>query len=81
MSDEVLIWSFEHNAWWAPAACGYVATVAEAGLYTLATAIDICARANIARINEAIVPLPWQYRGRKNDPQRPNGVPETRRAG
>ena len=32
MSDYV-IWSFEHQAWWAPNRCGYTAKLDEAGRY------------------------------------------------
>src|SRR5690242_18633357 len=34
-SFQVLIWSFEHNGWWAPRESGYVENVADAGLYWL----------------------------------------------
>jgi hypothetical protein len=72
----VLIWSFEHNAWWGPGERGYVAAVEEAGRYTLSRAEAICLRANIVAINEAIVPLPAI---RNSDAQRPAGVEEGRR--
>jgi len=41
-----LIWSIEHNAWWAPARCGYVQQRAEAGRYSWAEAAQICFDAN-----------------------------------
>lgn len=44
----VRIWSFEHNAWWAPESCGYTQDVASAGLYERAKAVQICRDANIA---------------------------------
>jgi hypothetical protein len=61
---KVLIWSFEHNGWWAPGESGYVENVENAGLYELARAIAICERAVIAHCNEAIVmPPPYSERG------------------
>jgi len=38
-----LIWSHEHGAWWGPGRSGYVNSVAQAGRYSHAEAIDICA--------------------------------------
>jgi hypothetical protein len=72
---DYLIWSFEHNAWWAPAATGYVSDAARAGRYSLAGAEHICRRANIAAINEAIVPLPERH----YPAARPNGATGERR--
>lgn len=75
MSDEdqgvFLIWSFEHNAWWGVGECGYVAIVEHAGRYTLERAVEICQAANIAEIDEAIVPLP----ALRLYAQRPVGMP------
>jgi hypothetical protein len=45
MDDPYLIWSVEHNSWWGPARCGYVRSVAQAGRYTHAEALEICIRA------------------------------------
>lgn len=70
-----LIWSFEHNAWWAPGECGYVGDADQAGRYTLKRAEEICLRANIPAINEAIVPLPDS----RSAATRPTGVKEGRR--
>lgn len=72
---QVLIWSFEHNAWWGPGEHGYVETVDEAGRYSMWRAEQICLMANIPAINEAIVPL-WDERA---PAQRPLGVKEGRR--
>lgn len=36
-----LIWSFEHNAWWAPARQGYTEIIEQAGRYTAAEAGEI----------------------------------------
>ena len=46
MSDDAyFIWSHEHGAWWGPGRCGYVRSIAQAGRYSHAEAIDICANA------------------------------------
>jgi hypothetical protein len=47
-----VIWSFEHDAWWAPGRCGYVLDLAQAGRYTEPEARDIETRANIVERNE-----------------------------
>jgi hypothetical protein len=44
VSEEYLIWSHEHGAWWGPGRCGYVRSLAAAGRYSHAEALDICAR-------------------------------------
>jgi hypothetical protein len=36
-----LVWSFEHNAWWAANSCGYTTGLLFAGLYTEAEAKEI----------------------------------------
>jgi hypothetical protein len=38
-----LIWSNEHRAWWRAESCGYTVDIAEAGRYTLAQGLYICA--------------------------------------
>ena len=40
-----LIWSNEHRAWWRAGGNGYTMQVSQAGLYSEADALDICARA------------------------------------
>ena len=52
-----VIWSFEHDAWWAPGRCGYVLELAQAGRYTEAEARDIEADANFVRQNEVALSL------------------------
>lgn len=57
----VLIWSNEHNAWWAPGSRGYTVERSKAGLYRLAEAEAVVANANAyladdAVPHEAIVP-------------------------
>ena len=48
MSDVVRIWSFEHNAWWAPKEMGYTAYINSAGVYDRKRAEQIVRNANIA---------------------------------
>lgn len=36
-----VIWSWEHNAWWAPHREGYTDSLADAGLYSFDEAADI----------------------------------------
>jgi hypothetical protein len=64
--DEQLyyIWSFEHDAWWAPKENGYIEDWHGAGKYTLKQALEICQGANRSfhggyaeMPNEAMVPV------------------------
>jgi len=57
--DYFLIWSFEHDAWWAPDWDGYTKDVNKAGKYLYASCIKILNGGNMEKnkINEAIVPL------------------------
>jgi hypothetical protein len=48
MNDPVRIWSFEHNAWWAPNEMGYSQDIEKAGLYERERAEAIVSDANIA---------------------------------
>ena len=58
MGDLVRIWSFEHDAWWAPDSKGYTSVEVEAGLYPRDHAEKIVASANYGRsLNEEIVEL------------------------
>lgn len=41
MSDQYLVWSNEHRAWWRPNSAGYTRFVESAGRYSRAEAIDI----------------------------------------
>jgi hypothetical protein len=52
-----VIWSFEHDAWWAPQEWGYVQTLAAAGRYTEARARQIEAHANIVHRHERALSL------------------------
>jgi len=40
--EEYVIWSNEHNSWWAPNRLGYSKSLKGAGIYTREEAIDIC---------------------------------------
>jgi hypothetical protein len=40
--NEYLIWSFEHDAWWAPDRRGYTRDIEQAGVYTAQEAGAIC---------------------------------------
>jgi hypothetical protein len=53
-----LIWSFEHDAWWGPGERGYPTDIRKAGHYSLERAVEICTKANLTGLNEAVVPLP-----------------------
>lgn len=63
MNDKWLIWSIEHNAWWAPKRNGYVEDVREAGQYSYDEAIEIVQKANqyitmeLLPPNEAMIKL------------------------
>ncbi len=54
----VLIWSFEHNAWWRPGSHGFTTNIEEAGFYSRITAEEIVLDANTAcepdNLNEEI---------------------------
>jgi len=45
VSDQYLIWSHEHGAWWGPARQGYQVRLSEAGRYSHEEALRICAEA------------------------------------
>lgn len=59
MKQLFLIWSIEHNAWWAPEECGYTLIMAEAGIYTQAESARILERANVPGkwTNECAIPI------------------------
>lgn len=65
LTDTVLIWSIEHNAWWRANSHGYTRDLADAGVYLYSEALQILQGANIAMHhghrmhgpNEAIVPI------------------------
>jgi hypothetical protein len=45
MTNEYLIWSHEHGAWWRAGARGYTRRLSEAGRYSRDNALLICANA------------------------------------
>lgn len=53
-----VVWSYEHDAWWAPNQCGYATSLLQAGLYTEAEAKAIEEGANRGGVrNEEARPL------------------------
>lgn len=58
MSDRTfLLWSIEHDAWWAPNRIGYTRELHEAGRYPEAEARAIVKDANVVAFHEAAIPL------------------------
>jgi len=59
MSKPWVIWSYEHDAWWAPSECGYTRELIVAGVYTEARAKEIEAKANehCQAVQEKAMPL------------------------
>jgi hypothetical protein len=45
VSEAYLVWSHEHGRWWGPGRSGYTRRLSEAGRYTRAEAVAICAKA------------------------------------
>lgn len=56
-SSYVHVWSFQHVGWWKPNEHGYSTEIQEAGKYLLGRAWDICSRANVRHVQDAIVPV------------------------
>ena len=56
-SEAWIIWSFEHDAWWAANECGYTPKMLAAGVYTKQRADEIVEKANIHGVNEKAVML------------------------
>jgi hypothetical protein len=56
-----LIWSFEHDAWWAPERCGYTKDIAKAGMYSLEEAGQICIDASYSGVAQEVM-LPAECR-------------------
>ena len=54
--DYWLIWSIEHEAWWAPNRHGYTRVLALAGRYRTAEARDIVRDANVVQFHECMIP-------------------------
>lgn len=59
MNDTYLIWSFEHDAWWAPRERGYTRDWTEAGRYSRERAAEIVELANFRPgvLHETFIPL------------------------
>lgn len=56
-----LIWSFEHDAWWAPERCGYTKDINKAGMYGLEEAAQICIDASYSGVAQEVM-LPAECR-------------------
>lgn len=56
MSEQFLIWSLEHGAWWRNNAMGYTHALNEAGRYNLAETDKILDRANFKTTHECAIP-------------------------
>lgn len=72
-AKDFLIWSIEHDAWWAPNHSGYVSDPKEAGRYSFDEAIDIVNNPHTEKPgvpNEAIV-LAETYQPRCGNCDRP----------
>lgn len=52
--ERCLIWSFEHQGWWGRRERGYYPDIDQAGTYSVERGIQICRKANITKINEAL---------------------------
>ena len=57
MSDEYLVWSVEHTAWWAPHHRGYTRDIRNAGRYARDEAREIVKRANVVSFEECMIPV------------------------
>ena len=61
--DPYLVWSIEFSGWLGPSRVGYVSNIENAGQFSHATALEICANAKSGRrINEQLRNLPVWYR-------------------
>lgn len=47
ISNNYLIYSYEHKAWWKPGKRGYSEDIGEAGVYSFEYAVEICKSANL----------------------------------
>jgi hypothetical protein len=52
-----LIWSIEHEAWWAPNRHGYTRNVGLAGRYSEVEALEILQDANLVHFHECMIPV------------------------
>ena len=63
IKDPYLVWSTEFSGWLGPSRVGYVSNIENAGQFSHATALEICADAKPGRrINEQLRNLPVRYR-------------------
>ena len=62
IKDPYLVWSTENSGWLGPSRVGYVSNIENAGQFSHATALEICANAKSGRrINEQLRNLPVRY--------------------
>ena len=54
---EWLIWSIEHQGWWAANRCGYTRKVQDAGVYSRDAALEIVRHSNLVSFEECAIPL------------------------
>ena len=54
---EWLIWSIEHQAWWAADSCGYTRNLQQAGRYSRDAALEIVRTSNLVSFEECAIPL------------------------
>lgn len=47
ISNNYLIYSYEHKAWWKPGERGYSEDIGGAGVYSFEKAVEICKSANL----------------------------------
>ena len=57
MTEWFVIWSIEHNAWWAPDRRGYVRDALRAGRYARDEAREIVDDANVRSFEECMIPV------------------------
>ena len=57
MTALYVIWSVEHQAWWAPMRQGYVRDVLRAGRYSRSEARAIVDDANVVSCEECMIPV------------------------
>lgn len=80
VTEQWLVWSNEHRAWWGPGRHGYTTLTDRAGRYSLDEATAICAQANIVPRdppNEVAVLAPRPIRtggGHPYDPTEPKPI-------
>jgi hypothetical protein len=57
MTEDYVIWSLEHRAWWQAASFGYCATLTEAGRYSEQEAATLVREHNVIVVREVMIPV------------------------